>query len=218
MLTVNGKPVLAMRLTLPVSGVWVASIEADAEEAITGAVTIKQSDSSASYAGYAVRSGELSGTCYLECIGGAGGLAGDVEARSYRDVTARTVVAEALAAAGEALASTSTRSVLDTALAFWTRSQGRVSQSLSAVADELGARWRVLPTGAVWFGAETWPDFRGEDIAELSRDPAAGTVLLAPDAIDLAPGVTLRGERIGRVEHLITRDDPLRTTAWIEAA
>jgi hypothetical protein len=128
------------------------------------------------------------------------------------------VIAEALAGVGEALAGTSTRSLLDTLLSFWTRTQGRASLALWTVADELDGRWRVLPSGAVWFGAETWPAYRGEEPTELGRDPASATVLLSPDAIDLGPGVTLRGERIGRVEHLITRDEPLRTTAWIEAA
>ena len=218
MLTVNGKSVLAMRLTLPVSGVWVASLEVDAEEAITGAVTLKQSDTSISYAGYVVRSGEQSGTCHLEVMGGAGGLRDELAARSYREVTARTVVAEALEGAGEALASTSTRSLLDTLLPFWSRTQGRASLALSTVAEALSGRWRVLPSGAVWLGVDTWPAYRGELPTELGRDPAAGIVLLAPEAIDLAPGVTLRNDRIGRVEHLVTREEPLRTTFWIEAA
>lgn len=218
MLTVNGAHVLGIRLTLPLSGVWVASIEVDSETAITDAVTIKQADTSLSYAGYVIRSGEVSGACFMDVIGGSGGLANDVTARSYRDVTVKTVLSEALAAVGEALDSTATRSTLAMSLPFWSRSGGRASLAVSALADKASARWRVLASGAVWFGADTWPDYRGELPTELNRDPAASTLLLAPDDIGLTPGVTLRGERIGRVEHLITRGEPLRTTAWIEAA
>lgn len=217
MLTVNGAQVVSMRLTLPVSGVWVATFELDSDEVVSGALTLSQSDVATTWAGYAVRSGVVGGSCFVDAIGGAGGLAEDVAARSYREVTAKTVVSEALAAVGEALASTSTRSTLATALPFWTRTAGRASLAISAVADSVGARWRVLPSGQVWFGEETWKAYAGEEPAELDRDPAASTVILATEAIDLAPGVTLRGERIGRVEHSVSRSEPLRTVAWIEA-
>lgn len=216
MITVNGLPVLAARITMPVVGVWSASLEAISEEDITGTATIAQ-EGAASLVGTVVRSGVLSGSCRLEMVGGKGGLRGDVAARSYQRATARTVIGELLAACGETLDETAQRATLTTSLPFWTRAGGRASTALTTLTDALGARWRVLSNGNVWVGTESWPSPPDAYLAdELDRDDAAQNVLLAPDTIALFPGVTLAGRHVGRVEHTVGRDAPLRTTYWIE--
>lgn len=216
MITANGLPVIEMRLTFPLSGLWVASLEVGTEEAITGSCTLAQEGTALSFVGYVVRSGAIGGSCRAKVVGGAGGLVTDVPARSYRGARARSVAGELLAAVGETLATSSTRAVLATELPFWTRAAGRASDAVWRLTDALGARWRVLPSGAVWIGTDAWTAKPSDDPMELDRDGLHDTVSLAPDTLSLLPGMTLRGEHVGRIEYLFGRDTPLRATAWVE--
>lgn len=216
LITIADRPVLSMRLTLPAMGRWTCSAELDADEAPEGHVEIVQGDVRLSGAVY--RAGAVAGTLRAIVVGGTGGIGRDIPARSYQGVTARAVVEDLLAAAGERLDASAAREALSIALPYWTRAGGRASASLSRLVDYLGARWRVLPSGAVWVGRDTWPETPDEYRAlELDRDGASRWVLLAPDDIGLFPGVSFRGERVGRVEHVVTRDGPLRTTYWIDS-
>jgi len=217
MITANGQPVLAMRLTLPVQGIWVATLQVSTEDDIEGTLTLEQDDS-VRYTGAVLRGAAVNGVALVEAVGGTGGLGRDLAARSYQGASARAIIGDLLAGVGERLDGGATRSVLSTTFAYWTRAAGRASVALSSVVDALAARWRVLPSGAVWVGTETWPAVPSDyDALELDRDPAAGSVLLAPEMFSLVPGVTLRGERVGRVEH-VQGTDELRTTFWLEAA
>lgn len=216
LVTANGKHVLALRLTFPFAGAWVAGLEADTDDALTGAVELVDDD--VHLFGTVVRSGALAGSCKAEIVGGKGGLMTDVPSRSYQGMSARVIVNDLLASVGERLDSTSTAAVLTTPLSYWTRAAGRAGTALTTLADALGARWRVLPSGTVWFGREAWrASPESLEAVEMDRDDAAGTVLLAPDTIGLYPGVTFAGRHVGRVEHSFERDQPLRTTFWVEA-
>lgn len=214
MLTANGYPVIELTLRMPLSGLWVASLDVASDEALEGSLTLAQAGSGVELTGYVVSSGVVAGTCRLEAVGGAGGLVTDVEARSYQGVTARDVASELLAAVGETLDSSSTRSTVTTSLPYWTRAAGRATTALSRLADALGARWRVRPSGAVWLGLDTFPEYVDEEALELDRDARAGSVLVGAESIGLVPGVTFRGDRVGRVEHYFSRSDPLRTVYW----
>ena len=209
--TANGFDVLAMRVTLPLDGVWVATLQVATDEGLAGALRLE--NEGVVFTGTVVSTGQA----LVDAVGGAGGMGRDVDARSYRGATARDIIADLLAAVGERLDGSSSRDVLATALPYWTRARGRASVALSTLTDALGARWRVLPSGTIWVGTETWPAVSSDyEALELDRDSAAGTVLLAPETIALGPGVVLEGERVGRVEHVMAGED-LRTTFWLEA-
>lgn len=219
MLTANGAPVLGMQLALPLSGLWVATLEVDSEEDITGELAFEQEGSALSFAGTVLTSGVVAGVCKLTAVAGSGGLVNDIVASHYRSTTARTVFEEILAAAGETYEVSSTRSVMTTSLPYWTRAAGRGSLALRTLADALGARWRVLPSGNVWMGLDSWAAAPEIELNELDRDGSAQTVLIAPDTIELLPGMSLpNGDRVGRIVYTITRDDPLRATYSLEAA
>lgn len=216
--TCNGNMVLGLRLRAPVVGAWTAELEVDAEDPITGSVTLAQD--ALSFKGTALRSGVVAGVCRLEMVGGAGGLwkENGVLASSYQGATARTIVTDLLGAVGEQLdTTTSTAAVLNTPVAYWTRAAGKAGPALRLLTDMLGARWRVLPSGLVWVGTETWPAAPDDmEALELDRDDGAGNVHLGPETLALMPGMVLEGRQVGRVEHLITRDEALRTTFWVD--
>jgi hypothetical protein len=214
-ITLAGGAVLALRFTLPVSGLRTATLEADIEEAVTG--TVELEDGANVYQCAIVRSGLVSGVCRADVIGGRGGLLGKLTARSYQGLPARAVLSDVLAAAGETLDATSTPSILATPIPYWTRGAVSGSTALDSLCDKLGARWRVLPNGNVWVGTESWPEADEElQPDQLDRDEAAGTVYLAPDDLTLSPGIVLDGRRVGRVEYSMTRNSPLRCDFWVE--
>lgn len=219
LITVAGLPLLAGRLTLPPVGRWVLSADLDGDTPPEGAVEVAQGN--VRLVGAVHAAAAVAGTVRIVAVGGSGGLARELPARSYQGVTARAIVEDLLAAAGERLDAASTRDVLSVTLPYWTRAggrDGRAGASLTRLAEHLNARWRVLPAGSVWVGRDTWPATPDEYRAlELDRDGASRWVLLAPDDIGLFPGVSFRGERVGRVEHVVTRDGPLRTTYWIDS-
>lgn len=212
--TCNGSPILSLRLSLPPVGNWVAEVDVDSDTELTGPIEI--ADEAVTYTGVVApgRSGLFVGHWRAYVVGGAGGLAQDVEARSYQRVTAMDVVSDLLGTVGETLSAASTRAALSQPLTYWTRSAGRASVALTALCEALGARWRVLPSGEVWVGTETWPDVAPP--LELDRDDPQGSRLLAPDTLELVPGVSLDGFHVGRVEHTI-EDNRLRTTVWADS-
>jgi hypothetical protein len=217
MFTANGAPVLSMRLTFPSSGLWVATLELDSEDDVDGELLLEQDGATQSFTGAVLRTGVLAGSCRLEAVGGTGGLVEDVGARSYRNATARTVFEEVLAEAGETFDATSTRSVMTTALPYWTRAAGRGTTALWTLADALGAKWRVQPAGAVWMGVDSWPEAPEFEYVELDRELSSETVLIAPDQLDILPGMQLKnGDRVGRIVYTVTRDEPLRATYSLE--
>jgi hypothetical protein len=212
-----GKPVFSLVMTLPLSGRWTATLDVDTDQALSGAVALQ--DDGVTYKGYVVRAGVVAFGARVLAVGGTGGLSKPVDAKSYFRVSAKTVIAELLAGVGEVLDGSSSTALLATPLASWTRAgKQTAATALQALCDELGARWRVLPSGAVWVGVDTWPKSpKSLEALMLDQDPALGTVLYAPDAITMRPGFTVQGRRVGRVEHSFGHDEPLRTTAWIES-
>lgn len=212
--TINGLDVTSLRLTRPAQGIWVLSAEVASEDEVTGALTLEQD--SVTMSGTIVRSGVVAGTCRIEAVGGKGGLRSEVPARSYQGVTSKAVLSDLIAAVGEQLDASSSRAALSVTLPYWTRAMGTASSALATLVDALGARWRVLPSGLVWVGSESWPKVADSfDFIEVDRDPGAGNVLIAPESIALGPGVTLGSDRVGRVEHVLSLEAPLRTTYWI---
>lgn len=69
----------------------------------------------------------------------------------------------------------------------------------SAVA---GATWRVLESGAIWVGTETWPDADAPgDLLEEDEVHARDTY--GVEAPAFLPAVTVSDRRVSRVEHIV---------------
>jgi hypothetical protein len=199
--------ILSLDLELVLRGVWTATVETG-DPAPTGAVTVELAGEDGTVDTFAgvVRpgSGEDAGRSRLWIVGGAGGLAGQLVARDYtapRGVGADLVVGRMLADLGEQLAPSSELAGL--VVERWHRGGLTGRQALTLFADRLGLDWRVLASGAVWLGVDSWPaaDALAGFVERVDHD--ARVIHCRPDGARLRPGVTVLGERIHRVRYLL---------------
>jgi hypothetical protein len=210
-LTINGKPSIEAQITMPAQGAWRARVAVDDQTAPDGPVEISAADGAVKWAGTAYRSGVFGGAVFAFVIGGAGGLATQLEPRFYRGATVELVLRDALSAGGERLSDSSDRAILGAVLAAWTRARGTLGECLAAICRATGATWRVLSDGSVWLGKESWPP-APLDYTEMNVDPSAGRIEIWTEVPSLIPGVTLGGRRVSKVEHRIGAG--VRTSAW----
>jgi hypothetical protein len=79
-------------------------------------------------------------------------------------------------------------------------------QGLDDLAELLGATWRVLPDGSIWWGEESWPASTAapESYTVVDQRPEWGLVLAAAvDALVALPGQTWEGGRVGAAVYSI---------------
>jgi hypothetical protein len=212
-LTLNGAPALSAVVTMPLIGAWTAEVTVDAREAPSGAARLEAADGKAVWVGTVYRAGMSNDSAMVRIVGGAGGLAEEVEPKFYRDVDAGQVAREALEAVGERLSGDSDSSVVGTKLSAWARMRGPAGEALRALTGSLGAHWRVLADGSVWVGRESWPASRAAP-QTLEQAPQAGMLEVWSEVPDLEPGQTLDGKRLTKVEHRIGEE--IRTLAWTD--
>lgn len=213
---VNGQPALAFCLTLPVVGAWHCDFEIDAESLPTSAVAIDDSEGNR-FIGSAARSGSYIGRLAARAAAGSGGIGGltkTLKAKHFRTVTVRSVVSEVLAQAKDSLAPSAQQATLQRQLAFWSIGDDAPRAALRELTQAVGATWRMLDSGKLWLGVETYPPAAEFEFAELPRDDAIGVATLAVDAFTLRPGTTFQGRRVERVEHRLDEQGHRRTTYW----
>ncbi len=136
-------------------------------------------------------------------MGGAGGLLSPSLAPRYTaagasQVTAGLVVAGIAEDAAETLAEGVEAELDGYSLPSWHRMGGPALDAIDTLAGVLGLGWRVLPSGEVWAGAETWPEPDAETLDRgyfESGDPRDGMVLYATDATPFYAGQNVNGAR-----------------------
>lgn len=134
-------------------------------------------------------------------MGGAGGLLSPSLAPRYTTAGATQVTAGLVAAgiaedAGETLAEGVEAELDDYSLASWQRMGGPAIDAIDTLAGVLGLGWRVLPSGEVWIGAETWPEVGTETLERAYFEtgaPEDGSVTYATDATPFAAGESVDG-------------------------
>lgn len=197
--------VLGGSMELGLLGVWHARLELDVEEGLVAqAVTLEvdgRAPTPAVFGGAIRRAEAWQGRARAVMVGGAGGLLREVPPREYVTApTAAELVADVVAAAGERVdASVSLGTV---GLPRWSRAMEPAAQALGAIARAFGLGWRMLDTGAIWVGVETWPAASQAVAAGLyvqGDDGELGVLTVAPDDALVRPGTTVLGRRIRRV-------------------
>jgi len=208
--TLNAFPVVALALTVPTRGCWVADLEVDTETALSGVVSLAAGDDT--WTGAVARGGVFEGLWRGRVIGGRGGLGRALPARFYRGVPARMVAADICRDAGEVLAPGAP--ALDAYLQAWTRTSGQLGALLGAVLGPLGLAWRALPSGDL--SAEPWPAGDvGDDAQELSTDPRTGTTTFAVEGLDILPGLRAGDRVAGDVIYTLDGAALRAAVAWL---
>src|SRR5690606_20459620 len=207
-MTCNGMRVATCTLVLPRVGVWHADLTVDIDddaEVPSGEVTLETEHRT--WRATVRRGSEDRGGAKLRVVGGKGGMGNIVPPKSYRAAIARLPIADALSAAGEALADSADRGTLHRMLPFWTSPSATAGEIVARVCADLGVAWRMLDDGTVWVGPETWPAWETPaDAMVTARWPDDGAVEVADETLSASPGMTFEGQRIGRVEHRISAD------------
>jgi hypothetical protein len=193
-------------ITLRLRGVWSADLVVDTEDAskVEGDVTIDIADGTLQLVGTARRAGVYQKRALVRVTGGKGALRKELEAKAYRELSAKVIVSEILDDAGESLSGDADSGALGKQLKFWNRFAGPAGQRLQDVANELGVNWRVLADGKVWLGSEAWADSKVKNFHLLSDNPATRSIMFGCDAPVALPGTTLDGRKLEWVEHRIS--------------
>ncbi len=221
---INGVDLLRINIYESRFGIWHADAQADADEDITGAVTIELEGGLITFTGTVFRGALESGRWLGRIVGGANGLATDVAARHYKNATFSTILSDLMTASGETLSTDTAAAVTGSQQARWQRSSGKISHAISNIVDILNAApgdpgyvWRIQRNGELIITADTFPilEFANE---EMDRKPSLGEVLVAPLlASDLLPGVTFNGDKVDYVLTEILPDN-IRQRYWIADA
>lgn len=194
---INDRLVLEGEVYEPKRGAWTARVEVDADEGgLEGPVTLTIGDR----AFYGTATGALEqGRYLLRIVGGADGLKRELDAKYYYQTTVSVVLGDIERETGEQLDVAESDPVVTSALLpRWARLRGAARLALSAVVNETGSFWRVMRNGRVLVRKdEQWTRVAGT-FTEVGRDPASGTIEIAPDDGPLAePGYELPdGSRI----------------------
>jgi hypothetical protein len=150
------KPVLDVKVSLPRLGVWHADVSVDSPELLSGRVTLALDGFELS--GTIRHGGVTSDTGLYRLAAGGGGLNTSATPKAYNSTTARIVLQDLLATAGETLSPSVDSSLLAALLPFWVTTSAPVGFQVAQVAAAVGAdAWRVLPDGTLWLGMESWP-------------------------------------------------------------
>jgi hypothetical protein len=214
-LLANDIPILSARMTFPRVGVWSAQIEIDSEEELSGKVALSTENGEITWNGTITRGSTFLGRASYFLLGGAGTLQHAVTAKFYEGSPLRLPVQDLLVAVGELLSPLSDQEALSFLLSKWgsiERSAGSLLTLLCGVVD--GLLWRVLRSGEVWVGKDTYPEFSG-DYVLIDENTISHTADIDLDFPSLQPGVTLEDKKVSRVVYELT-DNKLITKVWYE--
>jgi hypothetical protein len=210
--TLAGVAVVSGDLILPLVGNCSAHLHADAPVS-EGRAVLRWLGTDLQ--GTILRAGESEGRTTALWVGGAGGLSEDIPAQPYGATSLRLPLADALAAAGESLSTTSTASALAYQLDSWPRLARAAGAELDALADAAGAVWRVLPDGSVFFGVDTFAAQAGTDYTLIAEDHGGAWSLIGPDTLAVLPGQTMNGRRAGSVVYTISAEASRARVWWL---
>lgn len=196
---IGGCGIVEARIVEQATGNWYADIGFQSETDLSGGVDVFIEGTT--WRGTVLRCGDDFGMRRARIVGGAGGLVTAVPAKHYVSSSLSSILSDLLAACGETLSSTSATTTLAARPSTWERQAGLASAALQEICDAAGLEWRVLRDGTLWLGALTWAATTAKP-EELESDGGKGIATLA-NALDLQPGTTWRGNRVGQVTHFL---------------
>lgn len=213
-ISVNDKPAMSGRVTMPRYGAWHATfmVDTDAVADVTGACSIAI-EGGATLTGTSYRVGDFEGRVSVWIVGGAAKLPTALVGKFYDAAPVRTILADIATESGEAIAATADVATLATLLPRWMRCAGTAGRCLATLTTVLGVPWRMLDDGTIWVGPESYAAYTGEyDL--MDTDPVCDRITIADETCGLRPGMTIEGRNVSYVEHVLT-DETIRTEAYL---
>lgn len=184
-------------VAMPLRGNWSAVVALDGEHDVSGTVELKLGDQL--FRGATKRSTPSQGRTTVQLVGGAGALrSARVRPQQYRSATVRQIIEQLLGPIGEALSGAAGHESMDRRI-DWVRTADTAARQLDLLSAHLGLGWRVLDTGEVWVGAESWPDDPSAVVLETRIDDRQ--VICDGTDPSIRPGTTVGGHRIADVTH-----------------
>lgn len=198
--TVNALYVSALEFAMSRNGAWTAKVEASADEEIESPVTLDLGALSLEGVVVPGCSGFTAGRATARLIGGAGGLDTVLDPFTFGTTPLRLALSSAVTGAGERLSATSSDAALAYVLPRWPRMRRTCRAELRMLAALVGASWRVLPDGSVWFGTESWAEVSPEhEIVEPFGAVPRVVIGVEEMPAELLPGTTFLGRRVETV-------------------
>ncbi len=187
---IDGQPVLALSLHLPLNGAWSAELQASSEKlpAVGSTVTLSL-PGDATYLGRVVRAGIQDERLNLRLTGGPPDWGQQVDLKHYHSSDGDKAMRDL---------GVQTDAPLELDLPFWTRPPGTIGMAVQALATAAGVNWRVNPDGTIRIRDEA-PFAVDPKAIEISRDDRRGLVEIAPNVAAIMPGTTFGSDSIGDV-------------------
>jgi hypothetical protein len=217
--TVNGQRVIALRLTVPNIGPWVADLDLESDATLEGRVTITVDDGM-KLIGTVVpaRAGEYGLETRMQVVAGAGGWSKAVSPKDYHadnGVKARLVAEDAARAVGETLGTlipSSERVGID-----YVREKGSAARALDDARG--GAAWWVDYDGVTHVGPRPELSLIDSDYETLAFDAREQIATLAvhdPATLRIGSVLTkgLDGPHVVRYFELTVTKSEQRIRAW----
>lgn len=211
--TLGGLDVLTGALDLPLSGVWTAALELGGDVLAIGPTELQiigDGEPAVTWRGAVARVALVEGRMHALVVGGVSGglsvspLGVQVPALHYDGDPMPTSAAEVLGdlcdLASEKLDPSALASLATFTAPSWLRESGAAYLALVRASRRWALSARLMPSGLLWAGAETWP----ESTAKLALvDPLddGWAFHVAPFGGSIQPGVTYQDRQILRVTY-----------------
>jgi len=216
--TANDSPLVKASIHEPLYGIWLAEIEVDSPEALSGIITL--AIEGVTYVGsvWKDRSAIDSGRWKARIAGGQAALGTIVAAKNYVGVNVRAAIDDLMTATAEALdVDASDTAVLARSLPKWHRMQGTAGNALTALMDEASSTFRIQRNGLLKVGAEDFTELDPLDdpFALLDTSPVDNSQMYGPLTPLIVPGVTIQNKPVSYV-HTQVSGGSLRQTVWYQ--
>lgn len=179
-------------LLLPYRGNWTARVDISGEEEVPeGLVSLKWHDTT--YVGYVMRAGTYASISTLILAGGHGGLWKIIPSKMYDfNLAIQLPLSEIIAAAGEFLSPTSTPSRLFHNLPHWVRKEDEAGNQISDLSKVIGANWRVLKDGSIFFGNPSFEEQKTDNFFLQDHKPEILYSDFTTVSTSLQPGQSIK--------------------------
>lgn len=196
LVTLGGAAVLSAHISMPLQGAWTVSAKVDTATLPTFSQTLA-CEGGLSLLGTVATGAVVLDSSHVWIVGGGGGLGTQVHG-SFAYAQLRDPLQSIADQAGEKLSTSIASDLLSLSLSSWSMGRGTAGAALASLCVYASAntgqavRWRVLPDGTLWLGAETWPAVTLPATDEIMAiDPIDRRTCVAVSTPTLYPGVSI---------------------------